>query len=152
MQVPGRGSMFYLSQRPYLVAGSLRDQLLYPFPPANVADQIHSRQDGEVFEHLPSCTLSEAEIDSRLEAALEAVELDYLLGRSGTASAGHGVLWWWGCCMAGPAGCKLWTASVTGEAGDLPKVHCYGAGPVQGVLDLGAVPETVTALSPCPSS
>lgn len=25
--------VFYLSQRPYLVSGTLRDQLLYPFPP-----------------------------------------------------------------------------------------------------------------------
>lgn len=31
--VPAQGGMFYLSQRPYLVSGSLRDQLLYPQPP-----------------------------------------------------------------------------------------------------------------------
>jgi len=31
--VPATGGMFYLSQRPYLVSGSLRDQLLYPQPP-----------------------------------------------------------------------------------------------------------------------
>ena len=31
--VPAEGGMFYLSQRPYLVSGSLRDQLLYPQPP-----------------------------------------------------------------------------------------------------------------------
>ena len=33
---PGQGRMFYLSQKPYLVAGSLRDQLLYPQPPRAV--------------------------------------------------------------------------------------------------------------------
>jgi hypothetical protein len=33
---PPRGQLFYLSQRPYLVTGTLRDQLLYPRPPAAV--------------------------------------------------------------------------------------------------------------------
>jgi energy-coupling factor transporter ATP-binding protein EcfA2 len=34
--LPAAGRIFYLSQRPYLVAGTLRDQLLYPHPPAAV--------------------------------------------------------------------------------------------------------------------
>ena len=34
--MPDKASVFYLSQRPYLVAGTLRDQLLYPLPPAGV--------------------------------------------------------------------------------------------------------------------
>ena len=33
---PPQGSVFYLSQRPYLVAGTLRDQLLWPLPPRRV--------------------------------------------------------------------------------------------------------------------
>jgi len=33
---PKGGGVFYLSQRPYLVSGTLRDQLLYPLPPAAV--------------------------------------------------------------------------------------------------------------------
>jgi hypothetical protein len=33
---PSKRELFYLSQRPYLVVGSLRDQLLYPKPPARV--------------------------------------------------------------------------------------------------------------------
>lgn len=44
---PPKQQLFYLSQRPYLVTGTLRDQLLYPVPPArvwassNAADQQH---------------------------------------------------------------------------------------------------------------
>lgn len=44
---PTKQQLFYLSQRPYLVTGTLRDQLLYPVPPARVwaasshADQVH---------------------------------------------------------------------------------------------------------------
>jgi ABC-type uncharacterized transport system fused permease/ATPase subunit len=33
---PSKAELFYLSQRPYLVTGTLRDQLLYPVPPARV--------------------------------------------------------------------------------------------------------------------
>lgn len=33
---PSKQELFYLSQRPYLVVGTLRDQLLYPAPPARV--------------------------------------------------------------------------------------------------------------------
>lgn len=33
---PPKHELFYLSQRPYLVVGTLRDQLLYPKPPARV--------------------------------------------------------------------------------------------------------------------
>lgn len=34
--LPEKRALFYLSQRPYLVAGSLRDQLQYPSPPTAV--------------------------------------------------------------------------------------------------------------------
>jgi ABC-type uncharacterized transport system fused permease/ATPase subunit len=36
VRAPPKGRVFYLSQRPYLVTGTLRDQLLYPLPPAAV--------------------------------------------------------------------------------------------------------------------
>jgi ATP-binding cassette subfamily D (ALD) protein 3 len=38
VSLPARDRVFYLSQRPYLVTGTLRDQLLYPHPPAAVWD------------------------------------------------------------------------------------------------------------------
>lgn len=79
--VPSRlFSTFYLSQRPYLVSGSLRDQLLYPHPPAAVWDAAPPAA-RESFERMPTALMSEDDRDARLEAVIEAVELDYLLGR-----------------------------------------------------------------------
>lgn len=55
---PDRGAVFYLSQRPYLVSGTLRDQLLYPLPPAGVwantsaAAQVGKRPGGPASAHL----------------------------------------------------------------------------------------------------
>lgn len=73
--------MFYLSQRPYLVSGTLRDQLLYPQPPRDVWNKASSARHA-TFSHLRGARLAPEELESQLEAALEAVELDYLLTRS----------------------------------------------------------------------
>lgn len=77
---PPKQQLFYLSQRPYLVTGTLRDQLLYPVPPARVwassshADQVHYTDiAGEAPQY--------SGLDSELAACLAAVDLDYLLGR-----------------------------------------------------------------------
>ena len=41
--LPPKGELFYLSQRPYLVSGTLRDQLLYPEPPRAVWEAASER-------------------------------------------------------------------------------------------------------------
>ncbi|GBF95731.1 hypothetical protein Rsub_08713 [Raphidocelis subcapitata] len=77
-----RGAIFYLSQRPYLVAGTLRDQLLYPLPPAgvwaNTAPAAQAQYAATVGFTPPRVT---PELDAELAACLEAVDLGYLLAR-----------------------------------------------------------------------
>jgi len=94
---PPKASLFYLSQRPYLVAGSLRDQLLYPAPPRGVWAAA-SRAERAAFAQAASASgdddaaagMSDAEADAafaaardeRLAGCLAAVELGYLLARA----------------------------------------------------------------------
>jgi len=80
---PEKTKLFYLSQRPYLVTGTLRDQLLYPFPPRAVWMAASTRERAQ-FSALagqePPATLTAA-LDERLSLCLKAVELEYLVGR-----------------------------------------------------------------------
>ncbi|KAL4452337.1 hypothetical protein ABPG75_007999 [Micractinium tetrahymenae] len=80
--LPPKGELFYLSQRPYLVAGTLRDQLLYPEPPQAVwAASKSERTRARVEPWMKSLAMGEDELEERLSECLEAVELDYLLIR-----------------------------------------------------------------------
>eukprot|EP00775_Hariotina_reticulata_P002919 gene2919-3206_t len=77
---PSKSELFYLSQRPYLVTGTLRDQLLYPVPPARVWAGS-SASDKQHFENVSGQVPTYTGRDEELAACLAAVELDYLLGR-----------------------------------------------------------------------
>lgn len=79
--LPPKGELFYLSQRPYLVTGTLRDQLLYPEPPRAVWATASQKGKQRIEPWVKSQLLGEEELEERLCACLEAVELDYLLGR-----------------------------------------------------------------------
>lgn len=81
--LPPKGELFYLSQRPYLVSGTLRDQLLYPEPPRSVLATAGAATRARVLPWMRSVSmgLSKDELEERLCDCLEAVELDYLLGR-----------------------------------------------------------------------
>lgn len=78
--VTGIGSIFFLSQRPYLVTGTLRDQLLYPQPPQEVWFKA-SKARHSAFAHLRGVKMAPDDLESHLESVLEAVELEYLLSR-----------------------------------------------------------------------
>ena len=79
--LPHKSDLFYLSQRPYLVTGSLRDQLLYPEPPQSVWETASDKSRRTIDVWMKSKMYSGEDLEERLCACLEAVELDYLLAR-----------------------------------------------------------------------
>jgi ABC-type uncharacterized transport system fused permease/ATPase subunit len=79
--LPHKSDLFYLSQRPYLVTGSLRDQLLYPEPPQSVWETASEKTKKGIQMWMKSKVYSPEDLEERLCACLEAVELDYLLAR-----------------------------------------------------------------------
>lgn len=79
--LPPKGELFYLSQRPYLVSGTLRDQLLYPEPPRSVLATAGPGTRARVAPWMKSAALKQEELEERLSDCLDAVELDYLLAR-----------------------------------------------------------------------
>ena len=81
VQLPKKMDIFYLSQRPYLVSGTLRDQLLYPEAPRSVWTTASASTQQKWKPWMKSLSMGEDDLEERLSACLEAVELDYLLGR-----------------------------------------------------------------------
>ena len=75
---PSQDKMFFLSQRPYLVSGSLRDQLMYPHPSQRLIS-TSSRHDKAITRK--ASRNAPLLRDRDLKDALGKVELGYLLER-----------------------------------------------------------------------
>ncbi|GBG59996.1 hypothetical protein CBR_g326 [Chara braunii] len=87
---PPRGEIFYLSQRPYVASGTLRDQVRYPTPPQRLMTMVNrryhsSRRRSSTAASFSSGSLTEEEFDKaddrRVLQALEATEIAYLVDR-----------------------------------------------------------------------
>ncbi|KAJ7562838.1 hypothetical protein O6H91_03G086200 [Diphasiastrum complanatum] len=75
---PPCGDIFYLSQRPYVVRGTLRDQVRYPKPPLAVLLDTSTK----TWSRVRSLSKKEKHPDdTRIAEALNATEIGYLLHR-----------------------------------------------------------------------
>lgn len=77
---PPRGEIFYLSQRPYLVRGTLRDQVRYPTPPLSVSRATKGKK-WSSSASLQSLKHTNHPDDNRVLDALDATEIGYLVHR-----------------------------------------------------------------------
>lgn len=77
---PPREEIFYLSQRPYLVRGTLRDQVRYPTPPLSVARAAQGKK-WSSSASLSAMKHMKHPDDDRVLDALDATEIGYLVHR-----------------------------------------------------------------------
>eukprot|EP00249_Psilotum_nudum_P009342 c21867_g1_i1 orf=307-2316(-) len=69
---PPRGEIFYLSQRPYMVRGTLRDQIRYPAPPLDLLKEGNN---------ISLSATAYYQNDAHMVEVLHATEIGYLLER-----------------------------------------------------------------------
>lgn len=85
--MPQPGDVFYLSQRAYMVSGTLRDQVLYPEVPEAAWRAASPAERARLAPWRKSAKTDPQVRDARICACLDAVELGYLVSRPGGLAA-----------------------------------------------------------------